>query len=97
MSLLPWSKGENSRRRTAAKESYRLILHPKDKDEAVFILLTGKAPTFTAKGWIYGKKGKLEKYWTDPKTGRPAFFIPQKDLNPIGTLKAMLSSVSVAA
>ena len=31
-------------------------------------------------GWTRGRDGKREEYWTDPNTGRPAFFVPQEIL-----------------
>ncbi len=67
--------------RTASKDNYRLILHNEDPDDRVFWLLTGANGNYQIKGWIMGWQGKHEKYWTDPNTGRPAFFVPQSALN----------------
>lgn len=73
--------------RTTRHATGRLILHPddeKDPPDDVFVLLTGAAPTFCIRGWIYGRDGKTDAYWTDP-TGknRPAFFVPQSALRPM--------------
>jgi len=73
--------------RTVDVEKKRLRLHPKDDDNRVCILVMGKAPKFKIKGWILAKDGKQDKYWEDPGTGRPAFFVPQSELKSIEELK----------
>jgi hypothetical protein len=67
--------------RTTPLHSNRLILHPDDPDDRVFWLLTGHNGSYKIQGWIKGRDGKQQKYWVDPKTNRPAFFIPSSDLN----------------
>lgn len=66
--------------RTTPKPNNRLILHPKDPDDRVFYLLTGYNGQYVVRGSILGKDGKKQEYWTDPKTGRPAYFVPQEAL-----------------
>lgn len=65
------------------RDDGRLILHKEDGDDKVFILVTGIQPVLRLRGWIRGRDGKLPQYWTDPKTGRPAFFVPQSALKPM--------------
>jgi hypothetical protein len=72
--------------RTSSGEHDRLILHPEDDGSAIFILAIGINGAYELKGWMLGRVGQLDKYWTDPGTGRPAFFVPQEDLYPIETL-----------
>lgn len=60
----------------------RLILHDADADESVFVLVTGRVPTFVVVGFILGRDGKDERYLFDGD-GRPAFFVPQPVLNPL--------------
>jgi hypothetical protein len=67
--------------RTRSKDWYDLILHPNDPDDRKFYLVTGNNGTYTVRGWILGSEGKQEKYWKDPAGGRPAYFVPQRDLN----------------
>lgn len=56
----------------------RLIMHPTDCDDDVFVLAIGKAPTFRLRGWIRARQGKRQHYWSDPsRKGRWAFFVPQ--------------------
>jgi hypothetical protein len=65
-----------------------LILHPKDKDEAIFILvLAYDRPNFTLVGWNYGREGKLKEYWRDVGYGRPCYYLPQDDLIEMDQLK----------
>jgi hypothetical protein len=46
-------------------------------------LVTGLAPVFILRGWIWGREGKRDEWWTDPACGRPAFFVPQNALRPM--------------
>ena len=66
--------------RGTAHGNGRLILHKEDADHDIFWLVTGINGHYWVRGWITGHEGKQEKYWTDPGTGRPAFFVPQEDL-----------------
>jgi hypothetical protein len=63
-----------------------LLLHPPDKDGDIFILVTGENGTYNLSGWIYARDGKTLEYWKDPVGGRPAFFVPQKALNPLNII-----------
>jgi hypothetical protein len=74
--------------RTTPRDDGRLIVHPEDDDDHVFVLVTGVAPRLDVRGWIVCADAKLDEYWTDPKTGRPAFFVPQSVLRPVGELAA---------
>ena len=66
--------------RSTWRDNGRLILHREDKDDAAFVLVTGRAPTYTIRGWIAGAKGKQEQWWNEGD-GRPAFFVPQDALS----------------
>lgn len=70
--------------RTTKHQNGCLILHPSDRDDDVFILAIGEAPTLRLAGWIRGRDGKQEKFRRDPVGGRAAFFVPQGALRPIG-------------
>lgn len=77
--------------RTRRKHWHQLILHPDDKDDRPHVLVSAhNPPTFQLVGWIYGGDGKLQKFWSDPAGGRPAFFVPQEELRPIDELKAII-------
>jgi hypothetical protein len=61
----------------------RLILHPEDRDNHAYFLITGTLETgFVVQGWIEGVDGKLPKFWRDPTgKGRWCFMIPKEDLH----------------
>jgi hypothetical protein len=68
-----------------------LILHPKDRDDAPFILvLTHERPIFTLVGWNFGRAGKLPEYWRDVGYGRPCYYLPQDKLLSMGTLQQQM-------
>lgn len=72
--------------RTATRPTDSLILHPKDPDDRIFVLLIGTAPTYQLRGWIHARDGKNTRYWRDPLGNRAAFFVPQSALKPMRQL-----------
>lgn len=69
--------------RTASDHNRRLIIHKRDPDDRAFVLVTGLAPTFRIRGWIWGEDAKQDRYWKDPAGGRPAYFVPHQELKPL--------------
>jgi|ERR1700677_1913020 len=61
----------------------RLILHKGDPGDRLYVLVTGRCPSYVLQGWISGADGQNEEYWTDPQGGRPAYFVPTKALRPM--------------
>lgn len=58
-----------------------------DKDEDVFICVHGVNGRYVLRGWIYGREGKLPRYYGDRfNNGRPNYWIPFSDLHPMETL-----------
>ncbi len=73
--------------RSTKHERGRLIIHEEDPDEAEFALALGPYPA-GARGMrvilVGSKKAKDAKradWWDDPLGGRPAFFVPQVELD----------------
>lgn len=67
--------------RTTASHNNRLMVHPDDKDDRQYWLVTGLNGKYRIRGWIWGRDGKQEKWWDDPtKKDRWAFFIPIAEL-----------------
>lgn len=61
----------------------RLILHKRDKSHLPYVLVDKlDCQTFDLVGWILCSEGQQEKYWQDPKGGRPAYFVPRSALDP---------------
>ena len=65
--------------RTTSDHDYPLPLHPTDKDNSVYILVTGLGPTWQIQGYIMGSRGKQPAYFHDKpppvkkSTGRKAY------------------------
>jgi len=69
--------------RSTKHENGRLIIHDADKDDLKYYLLTGEEGKYIVRGWMYGKDAKQEKYLDSPAGRKPAYFVPQADLNDI--------------
>lgn len=71
--------------RTSAHDSLRVS--KRDADNDTFILVVaGNNFTFNVAGWAYGRDVKQDKYWREPVKGRPNYFMPVNDLNPLEVL-----------
>lgn len=69
--------------RTSLRRDARLILHERDDDNGMFVLVVPAAfPTFRVVGWCYGRDGKQPEHW-QTSTGRPCYFVPHEKLRPI--------------
>ena len=77
--------------RTRSRHSYDLILHRRDPDDRVFILVTGRMPEYLIQGWIMARDGKRDEFWADPAKGRPAYFVPKSALRNVDELRALLA------
>lgn len=72
--------GREQVRHTSRKDG-RLIIHLEDANGSRFWLAIGELPTYRFVGWIVAADAKRAEWWTDPGTGRPAFFVPHDALN----------------
>lgn len=80
--------GELYQIRTSNKPDQPMVVRDGDADDEVFIMVTGPAPTFTLKGWLWGKEAKKEKYIRNPGGRGPAYFVGQDELHPMSELPA---------
>lgn len=55
----------------------RLILHPDDDDNQVFVLAIDRCPKYDFIGEIQAGMGKRPEFWPGPYDNRPAFFVPR--------------------
>jgi hypothetical protein len=69
-----------------------LITHQRDRDDAVFILVSRQVwNTFRIEGWLTGAQAKDRRNWGDKyRNGRPAFFTPAVELNSPDSLVARI-------
>lgn len=70
-------------------------LHEWDKpDDQPYILVTGRMPLLTIHGWITGKEGMHQRYWTTKGLTYPCFVIRQSDLHPLANLPPIPESLT---
>lgn len=69
--------------RASQKHNNCLIVRSGDRDEDVFIFVTGLAPEYLVHGWIVGKDAKQEKYLKAPNGREAAFFVPREALRSV--------------
>lgn len=73
--------------RTRSQSHYGLLVRPDDDDDDIFVLVTGKCPEFTVRGWLHGRDSKRQQ-WLNEHGGRPAaYFVPQSSLRPLSELE----------
>jgi hypothetical protein len=72
--------------RTRSKSYYELIVRKDDRDDDIFVLVTGKAPSFDVVGWISGKDAKKEQWIQTHGNREAAWFVPQKELLDMNSL-----------
>jgi|TARA_R110002020_G_scaffold142963_1_gene315148 hypothetical protein len=85
--------GTNIQVRSTNYKHGNLLLHPKDRDDQVFVLVKSHDfPTMEVVGWVLGKDAKKKVYWEDGSqhkafTGRPCYRYPHTKLNPMDSLE----------
>ena len=74
--------------RTRSKADYDLIVRSGDRDNDVFVLVTGTNGTYRVVGAILGRDAKQSR-WRKEYGGRPAaYFVPQSSLLPMSSVVA---------
>lgn len=70
--------------RTLAGHDYDLIVRKDDRSDQKFVLVTGEGPDFRVHGWMLGEDAKRDEWFKDRGgRGKPCWWVPQADLNPI--------------
>lgn len=67
----------------------RLIVHENSLD-VPHVLMIGSANRWRCAGWMMGVAAKQTRWWMEPATGRPAFFVPQDRLMHWNRLEPLL-------
>ena len=78
--------GERVQVRTRSQHHYDLIVRDNDRDDDVFVLVTGTCPDYQVHGWCYGKDAKKDRYLKDYGGHGEAWFVPQESLAPLPAL-----------
>ncbi len=71
--------GEHFEVRTTPYPNGRLPIYKRDRDDALYVLVTGKDGKFNVRGWILGEFGKDRLFW-DEAIPRPTYMVPQNRL-----------------
>ena len=68
--------------RTRARHEYELIVRSQDKDEDIFVLVTGGPSSFDVRGWVRGSEAKDASYVANHGGHGEAYFVPSRSLRP---------------
>ena len=72
--------------RTRSLSWHELYIRPDDRVSDVFILVTGAIPSFTVRGWYPATQARRDEWWKDHGNRDFAWFVPQRELNPLKTI-----------
>lgn len=78
--------GRNIQVRTRSKHNYDLIVRRDDRDDDIFVLVTGGPQMFMIHGWMLCSDAKQERYIQNYGFHGEAYFIPQSELRRIDDL-----------
>lgn len=79
--------------RSTDREDGCLLLHERDRDHHVFVLVVGSGCNKRIAGCILGSKGKQERFW-NKKAPRPCYYVPQHELEQMETVMASIEGVA---
>lgn len=79
--------------RTRSRHDYDLLVRQDDRDEAVFVLLTGVAPVYVVRGWMRGSDCKQFEFMREHGGRECAYFVPQSRLNPMSQIVGSCAQV----
>lgn len=71
--------------RSTTHESGQLVVYEHDDAAAIFVLVTGRVPVFTVRGWLRGGLARRAEWWRE-KAKVPAYFVPQQELREMSEL-----------
>lgn len=67
--------------KTRSQHHYDLLVRLGDRDDHRFVLVTGRCPNYTVRGWILGRDAKRPEYLKDYANRAPAYFVPKEKLH----------------
>lgn len=78
--------GDNIQIRTRSRHSYDLIVRDGDRDDDVYVLVTGGPSEFEVHGWIRCGDAKRDEFRANYGMHGEAFFVPKERLMPMDPL-----------
>lgn len=85
--LAPVDVGRNIQVRHTQRSGGCLIVHGTERDQDIFVLVTGDMGRYKLRGWLEGAACKQQRYLFTPPSGRTAYFVPQDQLAPMPELR----------
>jgi hypothetical protein len=82
--------GDRIQIRTTPRLDGSLIVRKDAKDDHIYVLVTGEAPTYFLRGFISAADAKRDEFVRAPNGRPPAWFVPQYALSDISLLSGML-------
>lgn len=73
--------------KTRSKHSYDLIVQKDERPDKRLVLVTIESGTVFVHGWCVAGDVMQERFWADPARGRPAYFVPKRNLRDISELQ----------
>jgi hypothetical protein len=62
------------------KTHHKLPINNECKPERAYLLVCGaRHPEYRIVGWCWGHEAMVDDYWSDPGTGRPAWWVGEED------------------
>jgi hypothetical protein len=72
--------------RTRSKHDYDLIVRDDDRDDDIYVLVTGGPQEFLVHGWMLCADAKSKQFVSDYGGYGEAYFVPQSELRPVEEL-----------
>ena len=79
--------------KTRSRHGYDLIVQKDERLDKRLVLVTIERDKVFLHGWCVAGDVMREEFWADPAGGRPAYFVPKRNLRDIGELHDLLASV----
>jgi hypothetical protein len=77
---------------------HKMLVQLDDEDNFAFLSVCSEQhPDYAICGWLWGHEAKNDKFRDDPVGGRPAYFVPQKELRDPEELRLIIHPPSVGA
>ena len=68
--------GERTQVKCRSQHNYELIVRKDDSSDHIFVLVTGSAPNFFVRGWLYGHEAKHKDFLATHGDREAAYFVP---------------------
>jgi hypothetical protein len=93
-SLPRWGSSDlpyNIEVKTRSRHCYDLIVQKNERPDKNMVLVTIEKDEIFIQGWCVSGQVMRKEYWSDPAGNRAAYFVPVSELNPIDTLKGLMT------